>query len=72
MARVLPASDVDRARRFYRVRLGLAPRIDGDEGLIYEVGKASVSLLYRQLVRPADSIRGRPSSSTAWTRSWPS
>ena len=42
----IPASDIDRARRWYSEKLGLEPAQDGDEGLTYETGKGTGFLLY--------------------------
>ena len=43
----VPASDIQRARRWYAEKLGLEPtRTDVDEGLGYEIGKGTGFLLY--------------------------
>ena len=42
----IPASDIGRARSFYSEKLGLEPAREGDDGLIYEVGKGTGFLLY--------------------------
>jgi catechol 2,3-dioxygenase-like lactoylglutathione lyase family enzyme len=43
---VLPASDLGRAREFYKDKLGLEPAKEGAEGLIYETSGGSKFLLY--------------------------
>jgi predicted enzyme related to lactoylglutathione lyase len=42
---VLPASDLNRARQFYADKLGLAPRQEDSDGMLYEIG-ASAFLVY--------------------------
>ncbi|MFP5311195.1 MAG: VOC family protein [Actinomycetes bacterium] len=45
---VLPAKDMDRAKEFYRDKLGLEPAQSiGNENLIYRCGKGTGFLLYR-------------------------
>lgn len=45
---VLPAKDIDRAREFYRDKLGLEPaQTIENENLIYRCGKGTGFLLYR-------------------------
>ena len=34
----LPAADLDRAKKFYREKLGLLPSIEGSGGVFYEIG----------------------------------
>jgi catechol 2,3-dioxygenase-like lactoylglutathione lyase family enzyme len=48
----LPAADLDRAKKFYREKLGLLPSIEGSGGVFYEIGPT------RFLVFPS---RGRAS-----------
>jgi catechol 2,3-dioxygenase-like lactoylglutathione lyase family enzyme len=43
---VLPATDLDRARRFYAEKLGLEPVDENDAGLFYEGGADTRFLLY--------------------------
>lgn len=43
---VLPAKDLERARRFYRDALGLEPEQDMPEGLIYRTRTGSRILIY--------------------------
>ena len=38
---VLPAQDLQRARRFYSEKLGMEPEADMPEGLIYRTGGRS-------------------------------
>jgi catechol-2,3-dioxygenase len=42
---VLPATDLGRAREFYKDKLGLEPAEDGEDGLVYQL-KNSKFLLY--------------------------
>lgn len=42
----LPASDLERARRWYAEKLGMEPSQEGEEGLGYEAGKGTGFLLY--------------------------
>jgi catechol 2,3-dioxygenase-like lactoylglutathione lyase family enzyme len=45
MTAVLPASDIDRARRFYEEKLGLTPVMDvPEEGLFYRVGDSAFTV----------------------------
>jgi len=45
---VLPAKDINRAKEFYRDKLGLEPDQNfGDEALIYRCGKGTGFMLYR-------------------------
>jgi catechol 2,3-dioxygenase-like lactoylglutathione lyase family enzyme len=45
---VLPAKDINRARDFYRDKLGLEPdQVIGEENLIYRCGKGTGFLLYQ-------------------------
>ena len=43
----LPASDLDRARRWYSEKLGIEPAKDAGGGLQYEMGKGTGFLLYQ-------------------------
>jgi catechol 2,3-dioxygenase-like lactoylglutathione lyase family enzyme len=43
---VLPAADLDRARRFYLEKLGLEPADENDAGLFYEGAATTRFLLY--------------------------
>ena len=42
----IPASDLDRARRFYSEKLGLEPASEVPRGLFYECGEGTRFLLY--------------------------
>ena len=42
----LPASDIERAKAFYRDKLGLTPAEERMDGLRYETGKGTGFLLY--------------------------
>ena len=42
----IPATDIDRARRWYADKLGLEPVQEDEEGLQYETGKGTGFLLY--------------------------
>ena len=42
----IPATDLDRARRFYEQELGLAPELVLDVGVIYRFGKGTAFFLY--------------------------
>ncbi|HEX9235387.1 MAG TPA: VOC family protein [Actinomycetota bacterium] len=42
----IPASDMDRAKAFYRDKLGFEPKSEGPGGLIYEAGDGSWFLVY--------------------------
>ncbi|MBT2566182.1 VOC family protein [Arthrobacter sp. ISL-85] len=45
---VLPAKDIDRAREFYRDKLGLEPEPNmADGGLVYRCGKGTAFLIYQ-------------------------
>jgi catechol 2,3-dioxygenase-like lactoylglutathione lyase family enzyme len=44
MTAVLPASDIDRARRFYEEKLGMTPAMDLPEGLFYRVGDSAFTV----------------------------
>jgi len=45
---VLPAKDIDRAREFYRDKLGFEPeRTMADGGLVYRCGKGTSFLIYQ-------------------------
>jgi catechol 2,3-dioxygenase-like lactoylglutathione lyase family enzyme len=48
VAAVLPASDINRAREFYRDKLGLEPdNPDADDNLMYKCGNGTAFLLYQ-------------------------
>ncbi|MDT0170462.1 VOC family protein [Pseudarthrobacter sp. BRE9] len=59
---VLPAKDIDRAREFYRDKLGLEPvqTIEGDN-LVYRCGKGTGFLLYR-----TDNAGSAKNTQMAW------
>ena len=42
----IPASDVNRARRFYEDKIGLKPKKDMGDGVSYELGKNTAVFLY--------------------------
>jgi predicted enzyme related to lactoylglutathione lyase len=42
----LPATDVDRARRFYEGQLGFKPKAEVDGGVTYEFGQQTAAFLY--------------------------
>jgi catechol 2,3-dioxygenase-like lactoylglutathione lyase family enzyme len=42
----LPATDLDRARRFYAEKLGLTPTLERADGLMYDAGNGSAFLLF--------------------------
>lgn len=42
----LPVSDLDRARKFYEETLGLTPRQERPDGVVYEVDAGSPILVY--------------------------
>jgi catechol 2,3-dioxygenase-like lactoylglutathione lyase family enzyme len=42
----IPASDIERARRWYEEKLGLKPRMSEPMGLIYDLGGGTGFLLY--------------------------
>ena len=42
----LPATDLERARRFYAEKLGLTPEQEEPGGLLYRCGEGSLFLLY--------------------------
>ena len=42
-----PASDLDRARRFYEEKLGFVPKSVSDGGVTYEFGGGTAAFLYR-------------------------
>lgn len=44
MAAVLPASDIDRARRFYEEKLGMTPEMEMPEGLFYRLGGSAFTV----------------------------
>ncbi|MGN7202409.1 VOC family protein [Arthrobacter sp. SAFR-044] len=45
---VLPAKDIDRAKEFYRDKLGLEPeRTMGDGGVVYRCGKGTSFMIYQ-------------------------
>lgn len=43
---ILPARDLQRARRFYSEKLGMEPAEEMPEGLIYRMGSGAMILLY--------------------------
>lgn len=47
VAAVLPASDLERARKFYEEKLGLSPAEDRQGGLFYQIGSGSSLLVYK-------------------------
>jgi len=48
VAAVLPASDISRAREFYRDKLGLEPdNPDAEDNLMYKCGNGTAFLLYQ-------------------------
>ena len=54
---ILPASDLDRARKFYEGKLGLkVARVDPDPapGVVYEVGKGTQLYVYKRAATKAD------------------
>jgi catechol 2,3-dioxygenase-like lactoylglutathione lyase family enzyme len=42
----IPAADIERARRWYKEKLGLEPRAEEPMGLIYDLGGGTGFLLY--------------------------
>jgi predicted enzyme related to lactoylglutathione lyase len=42
----LPAKDIARARRFYEERLGLKPKQEVEDGVVYEFGQGTAAFLY--------------------------
>jgi catechol 2,3-dioxygenase-like lactoylglutathione lyase family enzyme len=48
----LPAEDLDRARAFYRDKLGLEPREERPGGLRYELAGGGVFVLFATEIRP--------------------
>ena len=42
----LPASDVARARKFYEETVGLVPKVESAEGVVYECGGGTEAFLY--------------------------
>ena len=42
----LPATDLERARRFYADKLGLTPESEGPDGLFYRCGEATRFLVF--------------------------
>jgi catechol 2,3-dioxygenase-like lactoylglutathione lyase family enzyme len=42
----LPATDLERARRFYAEKLDLTPTVERGDGLMYDSGNGSAFLLY--------------------------
>ena len=43
---VLPASDIGRAKTWYQEKLGMAPSLEGPDGLWYECGEGTWLLVY--------------------------
>src|SRR5687768_11722457 len=42
----IPASDLDRARRFYETTVGLRPKEEGNGGVVYEFAQGTACFLY--------------------------
>jgi predicted enzyme related to lactoylglutathione lyase len=47
VAAVLPASDLDRARRFYEETLGFTLQLEADAGLFFSGGSGSLFFVYK-------------------------
>jgi predicted enzyme related to lactoylglutathione lyase len=43
----IPAKDLDRARKFYETKLGLKPREERNEGVVYQFGDHTAAFLYK-------------------------
>jgi predicted enzyme related to lactoylglutathione lyase len=61
IAAVIPASDLERAKRFYSDQLGLTATLENQDGIFYECGNGSYFFLY-----PAQGPASGQHTQAAW------